>query len=323
MNSLSEAKKIKIVCFGGGTGMPSLLSGLKHNPWLDIAAVVNMFDTGGSSGELRDRFGILPPGDILKCLLALSEDDAVARKILLKRISHNSYPGHTGGNLLLLGLEKVYANYQEAVDSLAQILSVKGRVLPVTLADATLCGKFKDKTVYKGETSIDVGIFEGREVDELFLEPAVKASSQALKAIRDADVMCIGPGSFYTSVLPNFLPVGIKEAIKKSKAPIIFTSNLLTEGMGMRGFTLDKIVKVLERYTGRRINAAIANKKLPSRDVLDKYAQERKHPIVIKNKIKGTKLIRADLWIDTAIARHDSMRLSNLIFGTIHRLLKK
>ena len=317
-----KAGKINLVCFGGGTGLPSLLSGLKHNPWLEVTAVVNMFDTGGSSGELRDKFGILPPGDILKCLLALSEDDTIARKILLKRINHRDHPGHTGGNLLLFALEKVYENYQDSINALAQILSVKGKVLPVTLTKATLCGKYIDGTIYKGETSIDIGVHEGKEVNELFLEPSAKASSQVLRAISNADILCIGPGSFYTSILPNFLPKGVREAIKSSKAPIIFTANLLTEGMGMKGYTVKKIVSTLEKYTGRRVNAVIVNKKLPSKEILDKYNEERKRPIIGMGNSFGTKFIRADLWMDTAIARHDSMRLANLIFGTINRLLK-
>ncbi len=323
MSKNNTQEKINVICFGGGTGLPSLLSGLKHNPWLDITAIVNMFDTGGSSGELRDKFGILPPGDILKCLLALSEDDTIARKILLKRISHKSYPGHTGGNLLLLGLEKLYGNYQEAINALAQILSVRGKVIPVTLGQATLCAEYNDRTIYKGETSVDVGIFEGKEVNRIFLEPKANASAQALQAIKKADVLCVGPGSFYTSVLPNFLPAGIKEAIKKSKAPIIFTSNLLTEGIGMRGYNIDKIVKILQAYLGRKVNVVIANKKLPSREILDKYSQERKHLIGNKNSVSGARLVLADLWTDAAIARHDSMRLANLIFGVINQLLNK
>ena len=111
-------KKIKVVCFGGGTGLPTLLAGLKKNPWLEISAIVTMFDTGGSSGELKDKFGILPPGDVLKCLLALSKDEKFTREIFLKRIANHSSPGHTGGNILLLGLEKVFGNMTAAIDAL-------------------------------------------------------------------------------------------------------------------------------------------------------------------------------------------------------------
>lgn len=203
---------------------------------------------------------------------------------------------------------------------MAQILSVKGKVLPVTLAKATLCGKYKDGSVYKGETSIDMGVHEGREVSELFLEPVAKASPQVLRAINKADVLCIGPGSFYTSILPNFLPVGVRKSIKSSKAPIIFTANLLTEGMGMKGYTVKKVIEILEKYIGRHVSAIIINKKLPDREVLERYSQERKHPLGHNNNIPGAKLIKADLWVDTSIARHDSGRLANLIFGIINQL---
>ena len=173
----------KVVCFGGGTGLPALLSGLKDNPWLEITAVVNMFDTGGSSGELKDRFGILPPGDVLKCLLALSTQESYARELLQKRIRNHNFFGHTGGNVLLLGLEKVFGDYITAVDALGQLLSIKGRVVPVTLEQSTLSARYKDGSVYRGETSVDIGIHEGKVLSDLFLEPRVSASKQAIDAI--------------------------------------------------------------------------------------------------------------------------------------------
>src|SRR3989344_4426862 len=166
---ITKARRIKIVCCGGGTGMPSLLSGLKHNPWFEVTAVVNMFDTGGSSGELKDKFGILPPGDVLKCLLALSEDELMARKILLKRVDHFSFSGHTGGNLLLMAFEKVYGNHSDAVSALSQVLSAQGQVLPVTGSQSTLCARYFDNSINRGETDIDVGVQKGKEVKELFL----------------------------------------------------------------------------------------------------------------------------------------------------------
>jgi uncharacterized cofD-like protein len=192
---------IKVVCFGGGTGLPALLSGLKHNPWLDITAIVNMFDTGGSSGELRDRFGILPPGDVLKCLLALSKNELIAREVLQHRIRNAQAPGHTGGNVLLLGLEKVFGDCPTAIDALGQVLSIRGKVIPVTLQQSTLCARYHDSSLHKGETSVDAGVYEGKTIKDLFLDPPIPASASALEAIEEADALCIGPGSFYTSVL--------------------------------------------------------------------------------------------------------------------------
>jgi uncharacterized cofD-like protein len=210
--------KKKVVCFGGGTGLPMLLSGLKVNPWLDITAVVNMFDTGGSSGELKDRFGILPPGDILKCLLALSTDEVYARKLLLKRISNHTFNGHTGGNILLFGFEKVFGDHLSAVDALGQLLSVTGKVIPVTLEQSSLVAKYADGSSRIGETNVDMGVDEGNVIKSLSLQPKVLASAEAIQAITEADALCVGPGSFYTSVLPNFLPNGIRDAISESRA---------------------------------------------------------------------------------------------------------
>lgn len=301
--------------------MPSLLSGLKHNPWLDITAVVNMFDTGGSSGELRDRFGILPPGDVLKCLLALSEDEVNARKLLLKRIDHSSFSGHTGGNLLLFAFEKVYGNHLDAVNALSEVLSAKGKVLPVTPSQSTLCAKYTDNSINKGETSIDKGIYNGKEVKELFLEPSIQASKKAVSAIKKADILCIGPGSFYTSVLPNFLPVGIKEAIKRSKAPVIFTANFLSEGLGMKGYKVDTVISILENYIGRKVSAIIVNNKLPDKKVLELYAFERKYPIRL-GSFADKRVVTADLWSEPSIARHDPHRLANIVFALASKLVK-
>ena len=321
---MKNLKKINVVCFGGGTGLPSLLRGLKTIPELNLTAVVNMFDTGGSSGELRDKFGILPPGDILKCLLALAEDDASARKILLKRIRHDEHPGHTGGNVLLMGLEKVYGDYLDAVNALGQILSIRGRVLPITLTQGTLCAMYKDGFISKGEVNVDAHLFDGREVEKLFLEPHVEASTEAKEAIRAADVLCVGPGSFYTSVISNFLPKGVKESIISSKAPIIFICNLLTEGLGMRNHTVASVVNSLEQYLGRGVSAVIVNTKVPEKKVLERYAAERKHPLLpnVANLGKLDPLIVPDdLWLDSGIARHDSERLAHLVFSVVNRVI--
>lgn len=310
----------KVVCFGGGTGLPALLSGLKDNPWLEITAVVNMFDSGGSSGELRDRFGILPPGDVLKCLLALSAHEAYARELLQKRIRNQNYSGHTGGNILLLGLEKVFGDYITAVDALGQLLSVDGRVIPVTLEQSTLSARYRDGSVHRSETSVDTGIHEGKILNDLFLNPHVSASPQAIDAIAEADALCIGPGSLYTSVLPNFLPDGIAEAVQGAKGKIIFIANLLTEGKGMQGMQLEDIVDTVERHIGRTVDYVIANQHLPSDgDLLERYARENKYPIIARDPISDKKFVFANLWLDKNIARHDGARLAHLVFDIISR----
>lgn len=300
--------------------MPSLLSGLKHNPWLEITAVVSMFDNGRSSGELRDKFGILPPGDVLKCLLALSEDETAARKILLKRIDHPAFSGHTGGNLLLMAFEKVYGDHLSAVNALAQVLSARGRVVPITSLSSNLCAEYADKSVNKGETDVDRGMREGKEIKRLFLDPPVRAVPIVLAAIKKADVLCIGPGSLYTSVLPNFLPDGVSETIKKSKAPVIFIANLLTEGLGMEKFKVENTANILEKHLGRKVSAIIVNGRFPDRKILAGYSAENKYPLKTARP-NDKRIIFADLWTDNSIARHDSNRLANLVSSVISKLI--
>ena len=312
-------RTVNIVCFGGGTGLPSLLSGLVENPWFDITAVVGMFDNGGSSGDLRDRFGILPPGDILKCLLAQSKYRQAAREMLLKRLQHETHPGHTGGNALLMGLQTVYGNYPDAVDALGQLLSIRGKVVPVTLSQSTLCARYANGITNRGETSVDEGVFQGWRVEDLFLDPVVAASDGALLAIDKADVFVVGPGSFYTSVLPNFLPTGVRERIIASHAPIIFNCNLLTEGV--RDETVGSTVAVLERMVGRKLAFVTKNVARPDEEVLQKYARERKYPLVRSDEdTSDPRIVCADLWLDGSIARHDSARLSHLVSALIERL---
>lgn len=318
---MKNYNNVNVLCFGGGTGMPSLLSGLKPNPWLNMTAVVNMFDTGGSSGELKDQFGILPIGDVLKCILAFAKDEAHARKILLKRIQNDKSSIHTAGNVLLMGFEKVYEDFLLSIDALGQILETTGEVLPVTMEHSTLVANCTGGSKLTGETSVDIGIYEGLNIDSLCLEPPVSTHARVLEAIFEADVICIGPGSFYTSVLPNFLPTGVKEAIATSKAKIIFIANLLTEGWGMKNFDINHVVTTLESYIGRKTDIVIANSKLPSKKVLDKYLDERKSPLklgVIENI--NDRLIIAALWQDPDIARHDRDMLGYLVSNTIAML---
>jgi len=311
---------MNVVCFGGGTGLPALLSGLKDNPWLNITAVVNMFDTGGSSGELKDRFGILPPGDILKCLLALSAHEKYARELLQLRICNPNCAGHTGGNVLLLGLEKVYGDYLSAIDALGQLLSIRGKVVPVTLERSTLSARYSDGSVYRGETSVDIGIQEGKTILDLFLEPRVPALNLAISAISTADVLCVGPGSFYTSVLPNFLPDGVVDTIRGSKAKIVYIANLLSEGKGMQDMQLEDIVDTVERHVGRSLDYIVVNRHLPSEEnLIDRYADENKYPIIPRKQEIDKRFVFANLWLNKNIARHDSPRLAHLVSVLIDR----
>lgn len=323
MEDMYTPSPLRVVCFGGGTGLPSLLSGLKHDPFLDLTAIVGMFDSGGSSGALRDRFGILPPGDILRCLLALSKDEVAARAILSKRIQHPSMPGHNGGNVLLLALETVYGSYPEAVGALGEILSIQGRVLPVTLERATLAARMRSGSIVQGEAEVDAAMRKGEEIQDIFTEPSVEAYTEALLAIKDAQAICVGPGSLYTSVLPNFLPNSIQAALRGSRAPLIFIANLLTEGRGMRSLTIPNMVEFVERAAGRGVSAVIMNTRKPNDDMCARYAAEEKYPLLETPEIASdSRYMGVDLWTDEAIARHDSLRLARAVSLAIDHLCR-
>jgi uncharacterized cofD-like protein len=231
-----ELRTFTIGCFGGGTGLPSLLGGLKTNPWLTVNAVVTMFDSGGSSGVLRDQLGVLPPGDVLKCALALARNEREARRVLLARLptlEHQRLGGHTGGNLLLSMMQQYSGDFLAAVDGLRGLLGCRGRVWPVSIEQASVCAQYQDGTRTRGEVEVDAGHKAGHGVTRLWLEPEVHILPAAAEAIAGFDAAVIGPGSFYTSLMPIFLVKGAAEALRRVKGPIVLVTNLLTEGRGM------------------------------------------------------------------------------------------
>src|SRR6187431_2937529 len=232
---------LRVGCFGGGTGLPSLLGGLKNNPWVEPHAIVTMFDSGGSSGQLRDQLGVLPPGDVLKCALALARNEREARSVLLSRLpmleQHDRLAGHTGGNLLLSMMEQYSGDFLAAVDGLRGLLGCRGRVWPVSVEPASICAEYGDGSQTRGEVEVDADQKRGQQVRRLWLEPQAAIHPVVAQAIRSFDAVIIGPGSFYTSLMPPLLVRGVKEALAEMHGPIILISNLLTEGSGMEGFT--------------------------------------------------------------------------------------
>src|SRR5437016_6316328 len=275
-------RQFNVGCFGGGTGLPSLLGGLKNNPWLKVNAVVTMFDSGGSSGQLRDELGVLPPGDILKCALALSRNAREARRVLLARLptlEHARLGGHTGGNLLLSMMQRYSGDFLDAIDGLRELLGCRGRVWPVSVQQATVCAEYGDGSLTRGEVEVDAGQSSGRFVRRIWLEPPVSIHPAVAKAIGEFDAVIIGPGSFYTSLMPIFLVRGVADALATVSGPIVLVANLLTEGRGMAGFTAADAVTRIEDAIQRRVDVVITNVKWPSPQVLDRYALEHKEPL--------------------------------------------
>jgi uncharacterized cofD-like protein len=316
-------RTLNVGCFGGGTGLPSLLGGLKRNPWLSLNAVVTMFDSGGSSGVLRDELGVLPPGDVLKCALALARNEREARRVLLSRLptlEHARLGGHTGGNLLLSMMEQYTGDFLAGVDGLRSLLGCVGRVWPVSVEQATVCAEYGDGSRTRGEVEVDAGQLIGQGIVRLWLEPEVRLHPAAAEAIPNFEAIVIGPGSFYTSLMPILLVKGAPEAIRQVKGPIILVANLLTEGRGMAGFTAADAVRRLSESIGRAVDVAIVNTARPSAAALDRYAREHKEPMEIGRLPEGCEVVDGEFWC-TEIARHDRHRLAQAVWAVLARRL--
>jgi uncharacterized cofD-like protein len=316
-------REVNIGCFGGGTGLPSLLGGLKNNPWIRANAIVTMFDSGGSSGQLRDELGVLPPGDILKCALALSRNAREARRVLLARLptlEHARLGGHTGGNLLLSMMQRYSGDFLDAVDGLRALLGCRGRVWPVSVQQASVCAEYGDESVTRGEVEVDAAQSSGRFVRRIWLEPPVSIHPAVASAIAEFDAITIGPGSFYTSLMPIFLVRGVADAIKQVKGPVILIANLLTEGRGMAGFTAADAIARIEEAIQRNVDVVITNMKWPSPQVLGRYALEHKEPLVPGPLPPHCELVGGEFWT-SEIARHNRLRIAYAVWSVLSRRL--
>jgi uncharacterized cofD-like protein len=312
-------RELRVGCFGGGTGLPSLLGGLKTNPWVRADAVVTMFDSGGSSGVLRDELGVLPPGDVLKCALALARNDRESRRVLLARLptlEHARLGGHTGGNLLLSMMESYSGNFLDAIDGLRALLGCRGRVWPVSVEQASVCAEYGDGSATRGEVEVDAGQSSGQFVRRIWLEPSACIHPAVAEAIESFDAVTIGPGSFYTSLMPIFLVRGVAEALSRMKGPIILVANLLTEGRGMAGFTAADAVMRLEDAMQRRVDVVITNIKWPNANVLGRYALEHKEPLSPGMLPDHCELVGGEFW-KGEIARHHRLRLAYAVWSVL------
>ncbi len=318
-----DLRRLNIGCFGGGTGLPSLLGGLKNNPWLNVNAVVTMFDSGGSSGQLRDELGVLPPGDVLKCALALARNGREARRVLLSRLpmlEHARLRGHTGGNLLLSMMEQYSGDFLAAVDGLRALLGCGGRVWPVSIEKASICAEYGDGRTSHGEVAVDAGQSVGSAIVRLWLEPEVRLHPVVAREIPRFEAAIIGPGSFYTSLRPIFLVKGAPEAIQQVNGPVILVTNLLTEGRGMSNFTAADAVREMSAAIGRPIDVVVVNTAHPSEETLTRYRAEQKGPLQLGEVPSSCELVRGDFW-SGEIARHDRRRLAQAVWAVLARRL--
>jgi len=268
---MKSGRSKKVVCLGGGTGTFTVLSGLKKYP-VNLTAIVAMSDSGGSTGVLRDELGVLPPGDVARCLVALSRQDVLMRALMDYRFESGKLRGHRFGNLLLSALEKTTGSFDKAVEKASDILRTDGRVIPSTLNNVHLMARVGSRVV-KGEEKIQMTKMNG-SLKRLWLEPAGRGNPKALAAIREADAIIIGPGGFYTGVLPNLLVRGIPEAIRKSKAKKIFVCNLMTKKEHTKNYSVADYTRSLESYLGGEVDVVIFNNTTPPAKLLKRYARE-------------------------------------------------
>lgn len=262
----------KIVVIGGGTGSFTLLSDLK-NYTENVTALVNMADNGGSTGILRDELGVLPPGDVRQCLVALS-DSSKLRDLFNYRFSEGSLDGHSFGNLFISAVEKISDNFEEAVKFAGETLRIRGRVLPVTTADSQLVLVKEDGVKVTGEYDIAHMNFNGKP-PMLSLEPRATLTLSGKKAIKDADMVVIAPGNLYGSLAPALLVDGIEEALSKTKAKLTYVCNLVTKPGQTDGFTVIDYAAEIERFIGSSIlDFVLYNTKKPPQELMKKYARE-------------------------------------------------
>lgn len=303
----------RIVCIGGGTGLSTLLRGLKRD--FSPTAIVTMADSGGHSGLLRDDLGMLPPGDVRACLVALVDDDkeTVMRDLFNYRFTNGSHNGTSVGNLLLAALSDLRGGFGPAVEIAHEILRVNGRVIPVTLDPVDLLAELEDGTILFGEKTIDLPrAHHYQKIKRVWLQPKVRANLAAIEAIGLADVIIFGPGDLYTSILPNLFVSGINAAVKDTKAKLVYISNIMTKYTETHGFEVADFVDVLQTAINRPLDGVIYNSTPLPKHLVAMYAKDRAYQVITTKPQPDW--IGADVLLTAKkLARHDSRKLADVI----------
>ncbi|MGL4773163.1 MAG: gluconeogenesis factor YvcK family protein [Clostridium sp.] len=313
----------KIVVIGGGTGLSTMLRGLKYYT-NNITAIVTVGDDGGGSGKLREDLGMLPPGDIRNCILALADTEPIMEDLLQYRFKDGSLEGQSFGNLFLAAMAGVSGSFEDAVQNMSSVLAVTGKVLPVTTEDMKLVATLDNGNVIEGESQIPVeAIKQKSKIKQLIIEPKeAKPLEEALEAIREADAIILGPGSLYTSIIPNLLVKDIANEVRKSSAYKIYISNIMTQPGESDGFTAKDHVSTIIKYGGKgSVDCIIANNGEIPENIKKKYLEEGS--IVVKLDEKGIKGLGLDLIKENLVkikkdyVKHDSDYLAEVIVDTI------
>lgn len=305
-------KKPSVVVVGGGTGTHTVLKGLRqYAKQIDVTAIISMADSGGSTGRLRDQFGQLPVGDVRMALTALASDynghEELLRELFLYRFKQgDGLSGHNFGNLLLTALTDILGTESEAVKAASRILRIQGRVLPVTFDNVHLVAEYDDGVMVLGEHAIDepaTDRFE-RHIVELKTEPVAHISPEAKLALRLADLIVIGPGDLYSSLLANLVVHGVSEAIREGSSRVVFVSNLMERPGQTTGLSVSESCREISRYFGQEIDYLLVNNSpLPEFVVKYYFDTEGTNPVVDDVDDTGVKVVRTDLLENTIIER--------------------
>ncbi|MCL6433036.1 MAG: YvcK family protein [Leptolyngbyaceae cyanobacterium HOT.MB2.61] len=315
----------RIVVIGGGTGLSNLLRGLKEYS-ANITAIVTVADDGGSSGRLRREIGVLPPGDIRNCLAALADEERLVTELFQYRFrAGDGLVGHSFGNLFLTAMSEVTGDLEQAIAASSQVLAVRGQVLPATLTDVRLWAELADGRRIEGESSITEA--KGRIV-RIGCTPAnPPALPKAVKAIKEADFIIIGPGSLYTSIIPNLLVPEITEAIAQRDVPRIYVCNIMTQEGETEGYSVGDHIRAIDKACGKKLfEAVLVQKKVPSARALIRYAQENSNPVPLDRDVLtrlGRRAILANVMHEdeqTGLIRHDPIALARVLLRWYSRV---
>ena len=308
----------KIVAIGGGTGLSHLLRGLKDYS-AKITAIVTVADDGGSSGRLRREIGVLPPGDIRNCLAALADEEKLLTELFQYRFrAGDGLVGHSFGNLFLTAMSDIAGDLEQAIAASSKVLAVRGEVLPATLSDVSLWAELADGRRIEGESSITEA---NGQIVKIGCTPAnPPALPRAVEALREADFIIIGPGSLYTSVIPNLLVKEIADAIANSEVPRIYVCNIMTQPGETDGYSVADHIRAIDRAIGRPLfDAVVVQGKVPSAKSLIRYSQENSYPVVLDREAitsLGRRIVIANVMDEdknTGLIRHNSQRLAGML----------
>jgi uncharacterized cofD-like protein len=320
-----------IVTIGGGTGSYTVLSGLKHIPDISLTALVSMADDGGSTGVLRDELGVLPPGDVRQCLIALSEHTDIVRTVMGYRFSEGSLSGHSFGNIFLAALEKVSGDFVQGVEIASEILKVRGKVIPVTSNKAELVVSLNNGEKLFGENALNHALIQEKGVNAITYTKSVTIHDHAQEAILAADLIVLGPGNYFCSLVPCLVVQGVKEALQTTKAKLVFPVNLTNKQGHTMHWSVSDYVTHIEGYIGRPIDYVLINTENPQEEQVAVYQLTEGDGVLVEDTYEKDNAVRVKLLSHALIKkqsgdslsgtrsfiRHDSGMLADAICGCL------